>query len=122
MQEILFKVTIMVKVRTEQDENQALQDLSTECNYDFPSVPGVEVLNTEWRDTEVVKVEKVPAQPYARVRKEIREESDIMTDEMCMLDNDERYEYRLVGDKMQIKWYDGTWQNVEKCDFEFGEY
>lgn len=49
-----FKVTILVKVKTDLDVDEALEELTSDCYYDFPSTDNVEVVNTRWEETETL--------------------------------------------------------------------
>lgn len=44
-------ITIKVQVKSDLDKQEIIDELSSECYYDFPSTENVEVVNTEWLDT-----------------------------------------------------------------------
>jgi len=47
-----LKITIMVKVTTDLSFEDAVDEIGSECEYDFPSTDNVKVVSTEWLDTE----------------------------------------------------------------------
>jgi hypothetical protein len=50
--EYTLTVTISVKVKTNLSIEDAIDEFGSECNYDFPSTENVEVVSSQWLDTE----------------------------------------------------------------------
>lgn len=54
MHTITYKVTIIVKVETEFNEEYAKALFETNSSYSIPSVEGVKVIMTRWEETETL--------------------------------------------------------------------
>ena len=52
--EYSFTVTIQVKVKSKLSLQDAKEEFGNECGYELPSTENVQVVETEWLDTEQV--------------------------------------------------------------------
>lgn len=50
--EYMFTVTMQVKVKSKLSLEDAMDEFGNECSYELPSTENVEVVETEWIDTE----------------------------------------------------------------------
>lgn len=52
---IKLRMTFTAVIESDLPIDEAIAQLSQESSYEFPSVEGVEVLSTEWVDTQMVE-------------------------------------------------------------------
>lgn len=50
----IVKVIINIEFESELPFDEAMDELASECSYDFPSTDNVRVTGTEWLDTEKI--------------------------------------------------------------------
>ena len=55
MEETTLYITIKVKVKYDLPVDELIDELGSECSYDFPSTENVEVVSQEWLDTSTDK-------------------------------------------------------------------
>lgn len=55
MEETTLYITIKVKVKSDLPVDELIDELGSECSYDFPSTENVEVVSQEWLDTSTDK-------------------------------------------------------------------
>lgn len=48
------KVVIVLTIDSDLPLDEAMEEISSECSYDFPSTENVKVKDQEWRDTEEI--------------------------------------------------------------------
>lgn len=51
MTEETLYITIAVKIKSKLSLEDTIDELGSECSYDFPSTENVEVVSQEWLDT-----------------------------------------------------------------------
>jgi hypothetical protein len=53
---ITLRATIIVKLQTKERPDLAIEQFTQNCQYNFPKVGNIEVVKTEWIDTETLTV------------------------------------------------------------------